>query len=500
MKDKLSLTLKNLNIDTHKDPVIYMRKNCYVCLSEGFEAKARLHIKLGNKSIIATLNIVSSDILELNQVSLSKYAWDYLGAKEGDEIIVTHAKHLYSLKFLRSKMYGNTLNYQQIKKITQDIAHGSYSDVHIAAFLASCTGKSRMNKDEIIYLTKAMGEVGDKLSWDSYIVVDKHCIGGLHGNSTTPIIVAIVAAFGLKIPKTSSRAITSASGTADTMEVLTNVKVSLPNIKKIVAKENGCMVWGGAISLSPADDIMIRVERSLEIDSEGQLVASILSKKIASGATHILIDIPVGPTAKIRSKKAAATLKNYLEDIGEALGVKVKVIISDGTQPVGIGIGPTLEARDLLAVLKNEPNAPDDLRQHSLVLAGNILEFSNEVKVGEGLVIAKEILESGKAWKKFQSICKMQGGLKEIPKAKFKEDYLSPQDGTIKAIDNRQLSLIARLAGAPNDKSAGIDLLVKVGAKVKKGDLLFKIYAESTGTLKYAINTLNEGSSIIKFL
>lgn len=498
MKHNSPLKLKYLGIDTHKEPIIYLHQDCHICSSEGFEAKSRLLVKLGDKSIIATLNIISSDILGLNQTSLSQYAWDILGAKEDDEVEISHAKHLNSLKALRSKIYSNELNYPQIKGIIQDITDGLYSDVHICAFLTSYCGNKKISIDEIINLTKAMINVGDKISWKNKPIVDKHCIGGLCGNRTTPIIVAIVSAFGLNIPKTSSRAITSAAGTADSMEVLTNVNFNLEEIKEIVKKEKGCLVWGGSASLSPADDILIRVERTLNIDSDIQLVASILSKKVAAGATHIVIDIPVGSTAKIRSQKTANQLKKYLKEVGKALGIVVKVVISDGTQPVGNGIGPALEARDVLSVLKNDPNAPQDLKKHSLILAANILEFSKNIKKGEGLKIAQEILESGKAWEKFQKICKAQGGIKEIPKSKFQEEYLAQKDGIIKSINNSELSLIARLAGAPNDKEAGVDLLVKIGNKVKKGDVLFVIHSKSLGNLEYALNTLNEENPIIK--
>ncbi|MFO2535765.1 thymidine phosphorylase, partial [Legionella pneumophila serogroup 1] len=260
---------------------------------------------------------------------------------------------------------------------------------------------------------------GDRLSWSSPLIVDKHCVGGLPGNRTTLVVVPIVAAFGLTIPKTSSRAITSPAGTADTMETLAPVSLSPKAMCHVVEKENGCIVWGGAVSLSPADDVLIRVERALELDSEGQLVASILSKKIATGATHAVIDIPVGPTAKVRNKSRALLLKQSLEEVGKQLGLVVHTLITDGAQPIGNGIGPSLEARDVLAVLQGLLHAPKDLREKSLTLAGAVLEFSSTVQPGSGQSIAKQLLDSGEAFKKFQAICEAQGGMRELTAARF---------------------------------------------------------------------------------
>ena len=190
-----------------------------------------------------------------------------------------------------------------------------------------------------------MVDAGDRLTWSSEVVLDKHSVGGLPGNRTTPIVVAVVASHGLTMPKTSSRAITSPAGTADTMETLAPVDLDLPAIRRVVEREYGCVVWGGAVRLSPADDILIRVERALDIDSEGQLVASVLSKKIAAGSTHLVLDVPVGPTAKVRSVDAAHALSGALSDVAAAFGLKTNIVLSDGMQPVGRGIGPAPRQR-----------------------------------------------------------------------------------------------------------------------------------------------------------
>lgn len=491
MKKESTLRLRKFGIDSYKKAIIYMRYDCPLCASEGFKAHTRVEIKLRDASIIANINIIKSDVLKTSEAFLSEYAWKLLDAKEGDELTIKHAKPAISFSFVRSKIYDNVLKDEEMKEIIKDIAGGHYSDIQISSFLTTCAGK-RITNDEVISLTKAMIDVGNKLSWNSEIVVDKHSIGGLPGNRTTPIIVAIVSAFGLAMPKTSARSITSPAGTADTMEVLTPVTLDLEEIRKVVDKENGCVVWGETAILSPADDILIRVERNLDLDSEGQMVASILSKKIAAGSNHVVIDMPVGETAKVRSEEMANLLKNCFEEVAKALSIKIKIVITDGSQPVGRGIGPALEARDLVQVLQNDPLAPKSLRNRALMLAGEILEFSPKVKKGEGIKVATEILDSGKAWQKFQAICEAQGGMREIPKSAYNYDYLSNSDGVVSVIDNRRIALVAKLAGAPYDKAAGIDLNVKIGDKVKKGDLLFTIHSESTGTLEYVLNYLEE--------
>lgn len=497
MDTKNTLRLKRLGIDTYKEAVVFMRKDCHICRSEGFEAQARIKVTLGNNSLIATLNTIDSELLHHDQASLSNYAWDILQANEGDEIFLSHPKHLTSLSSIRAKIYGKAFKKEEITDIVKDVAAGNLSDIHIATFLTACAD-GHLSKNEILNLTKAMIEVGDRLAWKSKSVVDKHCIGGLPGNRTSLIIVPIVTTFGLTMPKTSSRAITSPAGTADTMEVLAPVDLNIKTMRKVVEQENGCIVWGGSVALSPADDILIRVERAIDLDSEGQLVASILSKKIASGATHIVIDLPVGPTAKIRTNQMADLLKDYFESIGYELGVEIKTVITDGLQPVGRGIGPALEAKDVLAVLQNEKNAPQDLRERALTLAGEVIEFSAQVVPGEGKLLATKILDSGQAWQKFQGICNAQGGLREPPVANYSHEVRAQISGRVTTIDNRRLARIAKLAGAPKSKAAGVELLAPLGCVVEKEQPLYIVYAESPGELEYAISFLEQEHGIIQ--
>lgn len=496
-KDSPTLRLKKIGINTYREAVIYMSEDCLVCRAEGFEAQARIQVTLNNRSILATLNSIENHLLTSDEASLSTYAWNALEAKEGDVVYLSHPKPLDSLSSVRAKVYGNELKENEIENIVKDIAAGLYSDIDIATFLAACAG-GRLNKKEILALTKAMIDVGDKLKWHSEVVVDKHCVGGLPGNRTSLIVVPIVAAFGLVMPKTSSRAITSPAGTADTMEVLAPVNLNISAMRNVVEKENGCIVWGGAMALSPADDILIRIERAIDLDGEGQLVASILSKKIAAGSTHIIIDIPIGPTAKVRTTKMANLLKDYLETIGKKLGVEVRAIFTDGSQPLGRGIGPALEAKDILAILQCDKAAPQDLRDRALMLAGHVLEFSSDIKLGTGIQIATDLLHSGRAWQKFQAICKAQGGLFEPPTAPFVQVITAKKSGKVTSIDNRLISRLAKLAGAPKSKAAGIEFLTPLGTKVDKNQPLFAIHTETQGELKYALAFLEQEPDIVQ--
>lgn len=480
------LTLRRLGIDTYHEAVIFMNRDCHVCRAEGFAAQSRVRVDLRGRHLIATLNIVDPRLLREDEASLSEGAWLGLGAREGDAVTVSHPEPLESLGALRAKVYGKRVDLPAWREIISDVVAGHYSDLHLAALVTACAG-DRLDLDETVALTRAMLDAGDRLEWKRSLVVDKHCVGGLPGNRTTPIVVAIVAAAGLTIPKTSSRAITSPAGTADTMEVLAPVDLDLAQMRRVVDQEGGCIVWGGNVRLSPADDLLIRVERPLDFDSEGQLVASVLSKKIAAGSTHILIDMPVGPTAKVRSIEAAASLGARLEDVAKALGVRLKVHVSDGTQPVGRGIGPALEARDVLAVLRRDPGAPRDLRDRAVTLAGKVLELSPAVMPDEGLRAAERILDSGEALRKFEAICRAQGGMREPPRAGLTHVVSASRAGHCVAVDNRRIARIAKLAGAPRAAAAGVDLHTRLGDRRERGEPLYTVHAQARGELDYAL-------------
>jgi thymidine phosphorylase len=336
-------------------------------------------------------------------------------------------------------------------------------------------------------LTRAMAGVGGRLEWNGDVIVDKHCIGGIPGNRTSMIVVPIVAAHGLICPKTSSRAITSPAGTADTMGVLANVDLTEECMVAIVAREKAFLAWGGRVNLSPADDVLISVERPLRLDSFEQMVASILSKKAAAGSTHLLIDIPVGPTAKVRSQRDAVRLRKLFEYVARHLGIVTDVVITDGSQPIGRGIGPVLEARDVMAVLRNEDDAPADLRERGVILAGRMLEFDPALEGGKGYARALELLASGAALAAMERMIEAQGRRTEAPPLGIHHfEVTAAHAGSVAHIDCQRIARIARLAGAPMDGGAGIDLMVKVGAQVRAGEVLYRIHANSETGLGFA--------------
>lgn len=491
-----SLKLRRMGIDTYFDPVVYMRSDCHVCRSEGFEAHARVRITLGERSIIATLNVASDALLGGDEAGLSEFAWRALRAAPGAEAHISHAEPVASDSRLRAKVYGERLSDADMQAIIADIVHGRHSDLQLAAFVTACAG-DRLDAAETIALTRAMLGAGERIRWPYAVVADKHSVGGLPGNRTTPLVVAMVAACGVPIPKTSSRAITSPAGTADTMETLAPVALDVPAMRRVVEKEGGCLVWGGAVGLSPADDILIRIERALDLDSEGQLVASVISKKAAAGSTHVVIDMPVGPTAKVRSLAAAESLAARLRAAGAALGLSVRVERCEGLQPVGRGIGPALEARDVLAVLRGAADAPQDLRARAMQLAGAALEMAGAASQGGGPALARAALDDGRAWLKFQAICQAQGGLRMPPTSTHRHTVEAVESGTVVRFDNRRLARVAKLAGAPSAPAAGIDLHVRLGDRLQRGQPLFTVHAEAAGELAYALEYLAQQGSII---
>jgi len=482
------LYLTKIGIDTYQHAVVFMRKDCHVCRAEGFNAMTRVRVCTNTNSITATLITVSEDFLSHQQAGLSDIAWQMLGAEEGDVVQFSHAPAVDSMSYVRGKLYGEELTDQTAKAIVEDIKDGHYSDVQLAAFVAACAD-DRLSLAETISLTQAMVDSGEKFHWPQSIVLDKHCVGGLPGNRTTPIVTAIIAANGLTMPKTSSRAITSPAGTADTMETMTPVTLSFEQMHQVVEQQGACLAWGGSVSLSPIDDIVIRIERALDLDSEGQLVASVISKKVAAGSTHVLIDIPVGPSAKVRTHGAAEKLSHHLEATGEALGLQVETIISDGNQPVGRGIGPALEAHDVLAVLRNEENAPQDLIERSLQLAARLLKMAIENKPNAFYYqLAKETLESGLAYDKFIDICQAQGGFREPGIAPYCHTLFATEAGIVSYFNNRFIAKVASLAGAPNAALAGLKMHVRLGDKVEQGQALLTLYAQAQGELDYALD------------
>ncbi len=495
------LVLRDFGIDTYQEPVVYMPMDCPVCRAEGWQAQTRVLVRRGRYETTATLNVVTGGLLAPGELGLSAAAWRALDTDAtmpllaGTSLEISPSPPLTSLRYVRAKIYGERLGPSQLRAIIDDVARGRYSSIELASFVTACA-TAGLDLHEIEGLTRSMIDVGERLTWDATTVVDKHCVGGLPGNRTTMIVVPIMAAAGLTMPKTSSRAITSPAGTADTMEVVAPVALDLLTMRRVVEREGACIVWGGGVALSPADDVIIQVERPLDLDSQGQLVASVLSKKVAAGATHVVLDIPVGPTAKVRSRVAAESLAHTLHAVASAMGLSTKVVISDGSWPVGRGVGPALEAIDVLKVLRGEHDAPQDLRERALLLGGVLLEMAGAASAGTGVSWARDLLDSGAAWRKFLAICEAQGGFREPSRAQFQHVVEAAQPGRITATDNRRLARAAKLVGAPMTATAGLELHCHLGATVDRGAPLYTLHAESPGELAYALEYVHGNTDI----
>jgi thymidine phosphorylase len=484
------LKLRRVAIDTYRENVAYLNRDCAVYRAEGFQALSKVEVHVNGRHILATLNVTSDPrIVHCDEIGLSQDAFDQLGVEGGLRATVEQAEPPASISALHRKIDGERLGREDFMAIVRDIAEHRYSKIELSAFVVA-TNRGELDREEVYHLTEAMIAAGRRVDWHERLVVDKHCIGGIPGNRTSMLVVPIVAAHGLVCPKTSSRAITSPAGTADTMEVLANVELPFDRLSEIVRDHRACLAWGGTAELSPADDVLISVERPLSLDSPGQMVASILSKKMAAGSTHLVLDIPIGPTAKVRSMPEAQKLRRLFEYVARRLDLSLDVVITDGRQPVGNGIGPVLEARDVMRVLENHPLAPQDLRQKALRLAGRLLECDPDIRGGDGFAIARDILDSGRAIEKMRAIIEAQGAKpfdhNQPELGALTVEVRAPRAGTVIGIDNLQIARVARLAGAPKVGNAGVDLACKLGDRVAEGDLLYRVHAAFQSDLEFA--------------
>lgn len=409
-----------------------------------------------------------------------------------------------ALEAIRKKLVGKKLNYREIYAVMDQIAHDKLGDV-LTTYFAASGYSNGFSIEELYHLTKAMVETGEKLQFPG-IVADKHSIGGTPGTRTTLILVPIVAAAGFLIPKSSSRAITTPGGTADDMEVLSKVEFNKEEIKNIVKKVGGCIVWGGSFNIAPADDLLIQVEKPLLFESFDKILVSILAKKIAFGATHVVIDLPVGESMKVKHVEDAEKLSTKFFVLGKKFGIKIKCLIHKTHEPAGRGVGPVLEVKEALRVLQQKPFRPLDLEERALHLSGVLLDMCLEdsppkkqkyikENFATGRNWAENILKSGEAWEKMQGIIKAQNGKPNIDSeslfpGKFSGIIKSPLYGKVIKIDSKAVTVICRILGAPTDKKAGIYFEKKIGERVAKGDPLCIIYSASRHNFEEAKETL----------
>ncbi|MFC4408344.1 AMP phosphorylase [Haloarchaeobius iranensis] len=398
-------------------------------------------------------------------------------------VTVSLAPKPRSVAHIRTKLEDHELEQSDLQQLVRDIDRNRLTDVELGAYVAALHANG-LSHEETRHLTQAMTDIGERLDWSESVVADKHSIGGVAGNRVTPIIVPIVAAAGVTIPKTSSRAITSPAGTADTMAVFCDVEFTTDEVREVVEETGGCLVWGGGVELSPVDDKIIRAENPLSVDPPGQVIASVLSKKKSAGSNRVLIDIPYGEHAKVTSLVAARDLAEDFRLVAEHLDIDIACTITRGGQPIGEGIGPILEARDVLAVL--DGGGPLELRLKSVRLADILFDLC-DVDAD-----ATELLDSGAALEKFREIVAAQGGDPDVARDDLRPGerrhvVTAGRDGIVLSIQNRTISQVARRAGAPRDAGAGIRLHCREGDAVEAEDELFTVYAEKAGKLTEAV-------------
>lgn len=486
----MKLCFKKFEVSAGR-PIIFINEED--ALEKDIFAADRIEVSFKQKKIIGSVDVVQN-FIKKGEIALTDDIVDYLNLKTGEFVEIKLVPRSESAVKIKKKMNGEKLSRQEIHLIIKDIVNNALTEAEVAEFIVAVY-RNGMSRQEIIFLTEAMYKTGSVLKWNRKIVADKHCIGGVAANRTTPIVISICASAGITMPKTSSRAITSAAGTADVIETVAKINFPASELKRIVEKTGACLAWGGSLGISPADDKLIKIEKILKIDSEPQLLASILSKKLAVGSNLVLIDIPCGEGAKVSKAEALKLKKNFLF-LGKKFRIKIKVILTDGSQPIGNGIGPILEMIDVLKVLERN-NPPKDLEEKSVNLAAEILEMSGKAKQGKGDKMAWEILNSGKALKKFKEIIKAQGETKTTLKpAKYQYTINAEKSGKIKRLDNKKINGLANVLGCPADKGAGIYLYHHVGKKIKKGEKIMTLYAESEEKLKEGIEVFSKDGII----
>lgn len=497
------LRLKHLCIDTLREHVVMIHEAAVREGDLGFRPLDRVRV-VGTaadgtpREITGILNFCRDHVVAPEEIGVTDVAFADLGLPEGTPVRATIAPPPGSVDQVRRKLRGEPLDRAAFDAILADVVRHRYSRVELAMFVLAC-GLRTLDLDEIVAFTEAMIGSGSRLDFGAGPVADKHSIGGIPGNRTTMIMVPIVASLGITIPKTSSRAITSPAGTADTMGVLAEVALPPDRLRRVVDETGGCVAWGGALDLAPADDILITVERPMELDTEAQMVASILSKKKTAGATHALIDLPVGPTAKVRTREAAERLSALFLAVAARIGLTLDVALTSAHGPAGRGIGPRLEALDVQAVLARRPEAPVDLREKSLYLAARLLELVGAAAAGGGYRAAQAALDSGRAETTFARIVAAQGALPFPPPAPHRTVVTARQDGRIREIDCWEIARVAKRAGAPANAAAGVLLVRTVGDVVARGDPVFEIHAQSPTQLEFARTYAESHPDIVRY-
>jgi thymidine phosphorylase len=482
------MLLRRIPIFSGRDYCAYIPATSDTVGAFDYLGSAKIEISAGAASIRTRVQVIDlPDLLDSGAIGLSGEAFAEFGVPEGSEVTIRRTPSPESRAALTRKIQGGELSEEQYSTLIRDIVESRYPEGEVAAFLVAAT--QNLSDDEVVALARVRTRFTQRITWPDKIVVDKHSMGGIPGSRITLIVVPIVAAHGgFLMPKTSSRAITSAAGTADAMEALANVELGPAEFRVCLEKAGACIAWNGRLNHSVVDDVMNAITRPLGIDSNRWSVASILSKKFTAGSTHVIVDLPFGRRAKLKSEADALELAELFESVGRGLGLTVQAFATDGSKPIGRGIGPALEARDVIWALDNDPQAPADLVEKALFFVSRILAWDPAIgSVEAGRHRAEQLLRSGAARKAFDRIIDAQGRRSPpVMPGRLIHTFHADRAGAISEIDGWAITEIARRAGAPLDKAAGVDILRNAGDTVACGEPLFVIHASAQGDLEEA--------------
>ena len=441
---------------------------------------------------------LSDDLVKSNEIGVNEEFFKDYPFLEGDNVIVAFTQNNpVSMQAIRKKMLWKKISDEEIDAIIDDIKNNKLSDLVLSYYTAT-SFFYETDPHELAYTTKATAYTGDMYRFPG-IVATKYSIGGIPGNETTMIIVPILASLWIIMPKSFSKAITSPAATWECVNVLMNISLKKSEIIRITDKIGACLVWNEGLNLAPVNDRIIKVSAPLGMEPYARMISSIMAKNYAMGITHCLIEIPMGPTAKVMTSADAERVAKHFTDIGNYLGIKMDVEIIDSPQPVWKGIGAALQAQEALRILQRDKERSEELENKVIFLSAKIIQLcglTKDFKSAEKL--AKRQLDNGEAWKKMKEIITAQHGenpqikANEIELWKHQRNFVAEKNGEVKTIDMKYLNMIVRTLWAPTDYKAGVFLHKKLNEKFKKGDVIYTLYSNSETKLTLTKQLLQE--------
>ena len=402
------------------------------------------------------------------------------------------------------------LSDKEIRFVIDGYVKGEIPDYQVSVLLMTIVFNG-MNARELGTLTLAMAQSGNMVDLSNIdgITVDKHSTGGV-GDKTTLIIAPLVAACGGKVAKMSGRGLGHTGGTIDKMESIPNLKVSLDQDAFIdQVNKIGLAVIGQSEGLAPADKKLYALrDVTGTVDSIPLIASSVMSKKLASGAQAILLDVKVGSGAFMKNIEDARELAKAMVDIGKKNGRSVKAILTDMDRPLGHAIGNALEIREVINTLKG--HGPEDLTHECIIMAAHMLVLSRMCDYETALNRVQQALGSGAALERLRLMIEAQGGDSRVIDddrvltiGKFTYDVTSPQDGYITHMNTEQCGIASVMLGAgrtikdgPIDYSAGIVMHKKTGDSVTVGESIATLYASDESLFTNAAQTYLEAITI----